>query len=236
VVYKSNEALLTHAKRKNHTLSSSPRSRKPPTDKLSNLPTLVRIQLVSGTPLIIFSPDSTPHSGNQQNTLACPTQFLALSKLVPTRSELTDKKEVSTQTESSINNPDLWLNFAQEEVNSDLKERINSLGTQTNAEDSPSVESPSSPWLGSSAETQTVDEDAVLKPFNLCNMHTQTPWNEMDHDQDSTELTHTETQTLLSSFLIDTLPECNSSNSNRKELLAKQSSEDAATDPMESLI
>ena len=116
-----------------------------------------------------------------------------------------------------------------------FQERINSLGTQTSAADSPSAVSPSSPWLGSSAETQTVDEDAVLKPFNLCNMHTQTPWNEMD-DQDSTELTHTETQTLLSSFLIDTLPECNSSNSNRKELLIKQSSEDAGTDPMENFI
>lgn len=51
-------------------------------------------------------------------------------------------------------------------------------------------------------------------------------------DDDSTELAHTETQTLLSSFFIDdgNIPECGERN---KVLLIKQSSEDAGTDPME---
>lgn len=90
---------------------------------------------------------------------------------------------------------------------------------------------PASPWLGlSAAETQTADEDIVLRPFNLCNIQTQTPWNEMS-DEESTEFAHTETQTLLSSFfnMEDSLPEC---QVERKTLL-KQASEDAGTDPME---
>jgi len=242
VVYKSNEALLTHAKRKKHLPGSSSRSRK--AKKLPNLcPTLIKIQL----PLIIIPTNSfvlnnhqSLMNDNRQNNPHCSSQIMAavaLSELASGR-DSNEKKEVSTQTESSSNNPDLWLNFTQEEVGVDLKERINSLGTQTETADAimtlnpaaDSPQSPSSPWLGSSAETQTVDEDAILRPFNLCNMHTQTPWNEINDEQDSTELTHTETQTLLSSFFIDSLPEC---GANSKELFIKQTSEDAGTDPME---
>lgn len=114
--------------------------------------------------------------------------------------------------------------------------KIHDSGTQTEDVDSvlhaDSPRAPSSPWLGLSAETQTVDDDAVLRPFNLCNIQTQTPWNELN-DEDSTELTHTETQTLLSSFFIEdpNIPECHGERS--KSFLVKQNSEDAATDPME---
>ena len=96
-----------------------------------------------------------------------------------------------------------------------------------------SPQNPCSPWLGLSAETQTVDEDVVLRPFNLCNIQTQTPWNEMS-DDDTTELAHTETQTLLSSFLIDdsNVPECHGER-RIGPFLVKQNSEDAGTDPME---
>lgn len=54
-------------------------------------------------------------------------------------------------------------------------------------------------------------------------------------DDDTTELAHTETQTLLSSFFIDdsNIPECNIHNERNKVLLIKQNSEDAGTDPME---
>lgn len=56
----------------------------------------------------------------------------------------------------------------------------------------------------------------------------------MNDDEDSTEFAHTETQTLLSSFLNieDSLPECNIVRGAPKAL-AKQGSEDAGTDPME---
>ena len=89
---------------------------------------------------------------------------------------------------------------------------------------------PASPWLGSSAETQTAtDDDILLRPFNLCDIHTQTKWSELE-DCDSAELTHTETQTLLSAFFMDNLNEMAS-----RKILFKQGSlsEDAATDPME---
>ena len=90
-----------------------------------------------------------------------------------------------------------------------------------------------SPWLCLSTETQTQigDEDVDLRPINLCNIQTQTiPWNEVA-DDDSTELAHSETQTLLSSFLLDQLSDCDSA----RRILAKQNStsEDASTDPME---
>ncbi len=99
-----------------------------------------------------------------------------------------------------------------------------------------SPQNPCSPWLGLflSTETQTVDEDAVLRPFNLCNIQTQTPWNEMS-DDDTTELAHTETQTLLSSFFIDdssNVPECHGER-RIGSFFVKQNSEDAGTDPME---
>lgn len=97
------------------------RLKKQPADNSTNFPTFVKIQLVSSTPLIILSPDSTVHDNNQQNNLPYPTQIVALSKLVPAKPISTEKIEVSTQTESNSNNPDLWLNFAQEEVNGDIK-------------------------------------------------------------------------------------------------------------------
>lgn len=96
-----------------------------------------------------------------------------------------------------------------------------------------SPQSPGSPWLGLSAETQTADEDIVLRPLNLCNIQTQTPWNEIS-DDDTTELAHTETQTLLSSFFIEDsnmVTECQSERT--RTSLVKQNSEDAGTDPME---
>ena len=127
------------------------------------------------------------------------------------------------------------------------QDRIHNSGTQTehfqdvvtSLSNPTSPTDPSSPWLGlSAAETQTVDEDIVLRPFNLCNIQTQTPWNEMneDGDEESTEFAHTETQTLLSSFLIEdsSLPECHHQMVERAiKSLAKQNSEDAGTDPME---
>lgn len=53
-------------------------------------------------------------------------------------------------------------------------------------------------------------------------------------DDDTTELAHTETQTLLSSFFIEdsNIPECQGERST-KAFLVKQTSEDAGTDPME---
>lgn len=93
----------------------------------------------------------------------------------------------------------------------------------------PSAQRPGSPWLGLCAETQTADEEE-LRPFNLCDIQTQTPWSELDDD--STEFTHTETQTLLSSLFIE--PSClQNSASERNKPLLKQNSEDAGTDPME---
>lgn len=58
-------------------------------------------------------------------------------------------------------------------------------------------------------------------------------------DDDTTELAHTETQTLLSSFFIDdsNIPERNvvwcQGERSKASFLVKQNSEDAATDPME---
>ena len=60
---------------------------------------------------------------NRQNNPHCSSQIMAavaLSELASGR-DSNEKKEVSTQTESSSNNPDLWLNFTQEEVGVDLK-------------------------------------------------------------------------------------------------------------------
>ena len=52
-------------------------------------------------------------------------------------------------------------------------------------------------------------------------------------DDDTTELAHTETQTLLSSFFDDSnIPDCQGERS-KPSFLVKQNSEDAATDPME---
>lgn len=119
-----------------------------------------------------------------------------------------------------------------------FKDRIHSSGTQTeelhwtstiNTDDS---NAPGSPWLSLSlaAETQTADEDIVLRPFNLCNIQTQTDtWSDLDGDV--TELAHTETQTLLSSFFIEP-SQAEIADFNVKSL-CKQTSEDASTDPME---
>lgn len=98
----------------------------------------------------------------------------------------------------------------------------------TTTTDTSSQQGPGSPWLGLCAETQTADEEE-LRPFNLCDIETQTPWSEMDDD--STEFTHTETQTLLSSLFIE--PTSLQNSGDRSKHLLKQSSEDAATDPME---
>jgi len=97
-------------------------------------------------------------------------------------------------------------------------------------------DAPGSPWLGlSAAETQTVDEDIVLRPFNLCNIQTQTPWNDLSDGDDVTEsqLAHTETQTLLSSFFIE--PSQTEISDFNVKPLCKQTSEDAGTDPMEKM-
>ena len=109
-----------------------------------------------------------------------------------------------------------------------------------NTVDSSQPNAPGSRWLGlSAAETQTADEDIVLRPFNLCNIQTQTPWGDLsDDDDDTTELTHTETetQTLISSFFIETdgsSQTLETANDCNVKPLSKQTSEDAGTDPME---
>ena len=137
-----------------------------------------------------------------------------------------NKKEVSTQTEQNL---EMWLNFPD----SDGKERINTLGTQTDdtrMSDSPNPDSPpnarcSSPWLCSSAETHTADDDILLKPLNLCNdIQTQTPWSvEVEDEDESTQLAHTETQTLLSSFFLDV--DCT-----ERQRIVKQNSEEGSTE------
>jgi len=101
-----------------------------------------------------------------------------------------------------------------------------------NTDDSCQPNAPGSPWLGlSAAETQTADEDIVLRPFNLCNIQTQTPWSDLSDGDDVTELAHTETQTLLSSFFIE--PSQTEITDFNLKPLSKQMSEDAGTDPME---
>lgn len=205
----------------------------------------------------------SPASIQEKGTQACSMHIMAavaLSELasITPASQMAEKKEVSTQTENII--PDVWMNSVQEETFNNMESKvvqiildtllkmttkmswtfqIHDSGTQTEEVDFSTVlspdspQNPSSPWLGLSAETQTVDEDAVLRPFNLCNIQTQTPWNEMS-DDDTTELAHTETQTLLSSFFDDSnIPDCQGERSKPSFLLVKQNSEDAATDPME---
>lgn len=115
--------------------------------------------------------------------------------------------------------------------------QIHNSGTQTDDlqcnTSTEASQGPGSPWLGLCAETQTADEEE-LRPFNLCDIQTQTPWSEMDDD--STELTHTETQTLLSSLFIEPSSLQNSNGEReRSRNFLKQNSEDAATDPMEDL-
>ncbi|XP_032777196.2 uncharacterized protein LOC116916111 [Daphnia magna] len=263
VVYKSNEALLTHAKRKRHPLGPLPRvigidSTNGKHIQSPNTAHSLSINFSAGSQFIILQSNSHDHLKSQSltenSTQECSMHIMdaavfsrlsaavALSELALTSpsNQLPEKREVSTQTDSSI--PDLWLNTVQEET-SNLVSKIQDFGTQTEDVDfnvvlnPESPHSPCSPWLGLqafSAETQTVDEDAVLRPFNLCNIQTQTPWNEISDDDDTTELAHTETQTLLSSFFIDdgNVPECQGER-RMNSFLVKQNSEDAGTDPME---
>ncbi|KAI9557238.1 hypothetical protein GHT06_017061 [Daphnia sinensis] len=158
VVYKSNEALLTHAKRKRHPLGPLPRA--------------IGIESTNGK-----------HNQSPSAAHSLSINFSAGSQLIILQSNRSPPcSAVKKNDFNVVLNPE-------------------------------SPQNPCSPWLGLqafSAETQTVDEDAVLRPFNLCNIQTQTPWNEISDDDDTTELAHTETQTPLSSFFIDdgNVPEC----------------------------